>query len=357
MLSLKRISMIRCKAFRFDSKGIKIKSVVVFLCVALINCAFCQDKSISKELAEWYESLDLAYPAEVDFRIQLEKKTLLQGEPLILRCYVINKTAKHITIIPPSNRLRGLMLGTVGFSLLTEKDDENEYQIGFHASGIQLPGSERIISPGDSVYISMILWPNNFYDWNKRGERAQRGLFPTGQYKLYGRIFLGVKWYPKPCRDLIMFSDTVLFTINAIDPGEHDLLVAIDPLMSAFFYKLENVLLLTDSLRQARLALLPVFDEIRRRNSFMVPLVDFVSISIRASTDTTNINPVVADTKRFIAEHEGSLLAEEMEFLLARMLYEKEETRVDFTKETQRIITTYPKNISVFEVKEWLQEK
>lgn len=334
-----------------------MKNIIIFFIIGLINCAFCQDKSMRKELVRWHESLNLAYPEEVDFKIQLQKTTLLQGVPLLLRCFIINKTAKNITVIPPSDRLYGLTLGTIGFKILTEENTEHAYRIGFHARGVLLPGDEKVIGPHDSLYINAILWANNFYNWDKRYQRAQRRLFPTGQYKLYGRIFLGVKWHPKPSRDLVMFSDTVMFMINAIDPEEQNWLVAVEPLMSAFFYKLENILSLYDSLRQARLAVLPVFDEVRKHNSIMVPIIDFVSISIRASIDTNNIDNVITDAKRFIAEHEGSLLAEEMEFVLAKILYEKENNSATFVKEANRIIAKYPKNIDIFTLMDWLEEK
>ncbi len=333
-----------------------MKNFFFFLSVILTNCAFCQDKSISREWRKWQESLNLAYPEEVDFKIQLEKPILMEGEPLLLKCFIINKTAKNITVVPPYDRITALMTFKLGFNVLTEQNSEYKYHIGFHADGISLPGDEKVIGPHDSLYINAILWPNNFYDWDKRQERAQRRLFPPGQYKLYGRLFLGVKFYPKPSRDLIMVSDTILFTVNAIAPDEQNLLVTIEPLISAFFYKLENILLIKDSLRQVILpSLLPVFDELRRRNSIMIPLIDFVSIKSSALIDTSNIDRIIADAKQFIVDHQGSILAEEMEFMLAEMLYRQEKKSATFVKEANRIIAKYPKNINIFVLKEWLE--
>jgi len=332
-----------------------MKIVVILVTIVLMNCTSVRkDRGITaREVTQWNEMLDLAYPEDVEVRIILEKPSLLQGELLLFRSYIINKTDSVITVVPPANRIRGLLLWDTEFKVLMEKNKEYSYKTGFHIDAISQPGDEKIINPLDSVYINEILWPNNFYSWQERYQRAQRRLPPTGEYQLHARIYLGTKWRPKPARGLFEYSDTVSFTISEVDEHKQNLVYLLDPLVSAFFFRIENMLMVRDSLPEADL---PVLNHVRKGTSCMAPLADFVWISSHFVLDSLNVEPVIVEAKRFITEYEGLILAEEMEFILAKILYEKDRTHNDFINHAKYIIATYPKNIGMFEVKKWLEK-
>ena len=331
-----------------------MKKILGFLFIVFICIGFNQDNSRNNELVNWHKSLDLAYPEDIEFKLELERAILFEGQPILVRCLIINKRSEDITVIPPPHRLRSLVTNSLGFNIINGQNIDLPYQLGFHARSMFLPGDEKVIGPHDSLYINMILWSNNFYKWENRNQGTQKLLFLYGEYKLYGQIFLGVKWYPKPSRDILLFSDTVNIRINTTNAADRNWLIAAEPLICAFFYKVENGLLFDESLY---VEAVPILEEIRKGNSNLAPLIDFVSISIEAVTRNGNIDPVIDDAKNYIAKNKGSILAEEMEFVLLSMLHKNNEYQTVFVKEANRISAEYSKNINVFTVNNWLEEK
>jgi hypothetical protein len=337
-----------------DLSLIHMKIIVIFMIIILVNCASVKEERgiTAREVSQWNEALDLAYPEDVEVKLVLEKLSLLQGEPLLFRSYIINKTDSVITVIPPANRLVGQRV----YWLYSDDGIEYGYKAALHGYRILLPGEEKTISPHDSLYINEILWSNNFFRQGRPDQRDEPMLFaPTSAYHLYGRFSLGTKWLPRPPRGLLEYSDTVTFTIHGSDLDQENKLKTLNHLISSFFYEHENILIALhfDSVPETDLS---VLNNVRKGASCMAPLADFVWISSHAVLDSLNIEPVIAEAKRFITEYDGSILAEEMEFLVAKILYNKDKTHPDFTDQAQHFIATYPKNIAMFQVKKWLEE-
>ncbi|MEO0227627.1 MAG: hypothetical protein ABIL70_06215 [candidate division WOR-3 bacterium] len=324
-----------------------MKTDRIILCLALLNFI---SKCAAYDWKKWQEELELSYPEQFTFDLELEKDSIIEGEPIIVSCHIVNHSSKIARIIfPPLNRKEALHYYTINFYV---KEDTIAYIYApyVHADiGIE-PAQEKLLLPGDTMFLNGILYPDNFWSYK---ERKRVALLPN-IYKLWARIHLGVKFYPRPARDLRIVSDSVKFSIKASSIKEKQELNTISPYLREFFGYCEE----TDIPDSSRNAAYPKLDKIRKTDSYLAPYAEFVYIGLLAfDKDREKLDKGIIEAQRFLKKHTSSILGEEMEFLLAKMFYRKAGISDEFKKQARHLLEKYPKNINCFEIKKLLEEK
>ncbi len=325
-----------------------MKVTIIWLLVNIVSSIlFC----FTFDWVKWQAELDLADPEQLNYQIKMEKENLWEGEPLCVRCILINHSTKAAKIIMPANdRNELLYFARISYSVSNNADSLSLYFRNLHCDVSPRPKHEKLIMAGDTLYINGILSPDNFFNIKKREIITLR----PGSYTLFSRIFLGTKFIPEPPRALLIYSDTAKFIIKPIVAKEKSRLLKIRPFMKEFFGYGEEMGV-SDSCRNLAY---PVLDEIKRTDSYLAPYADFVHISMLAfDGDKNKLASGIREAKRFIKKYQGSILGEEMEFLLVKMLYLKEGKSDEFYKQSKQIIEKYSKNINCFGVKKLMEDK
>jgi len=335
--------------YLLEEKMEKNKAICILIIVFLVITCFAAG---GKDWLKWQESLDLARPEDLASGITIEKSIISEGEPLLISCFIKNITTKDATVIlPVYNRIAALFTLTAEFSIKTSNGVEYWYRTNVHIDVGLSPSSERIIMPNDSIYINAILWPDNFTEIKKL--HPKRGLNP-GDHTISCTILLGAKFYPKPGRTLVITSDTKMVTMKQISIDDQKNLSAVKNIMTEFFGYGEG----EDVSDSCRHLAYPLLNEIRDSYSYLAPYANFVYISMLAYDRYKNrLDEAITKAREFIKNHQGTILGEEMEFLLVKMLYQKEGICERFVEEAQRVIITYPKNINSIEIQYLLEEK
>jgi len=319
--------------------------------LAVILMTFCAKPK--SEWLKWQESLDLAYPNVLSFKIDMQKKNFFEGEPLVFKMLISNKVEIPQTIVHTGRRTSMIAGGLQTFKVVTELDSVLMYFTYVHAN-IGIRSKDAIVlGPYDTLYCYAILHPDLFrqYDFPKEHRKLQ-----SGEYILESNIHLGTKFYPKPGRALDVTSHPTMFAIESLPIDEQDYLSKIQPYMKIFFGDAEEGLWPKDgSIVDFADSALFWLDQIRNTNSIFAPYADFVYTCIlgitRTYKDTIKLNKSITNAKNFIEKYDGSSLAEEMEFKLAWWLFLKDSTSGEFYKHANKIIKRYPKNINSFGIR------
>jgi hypothetical protein len=324
------------------------KILTIVVSILIVFCA--KPKS---EWLKWQESLDLAYPNVLSFKIDMQKKNFFEGEPLVFKMLISNKVGIPQTIVHTGKRTSMIDGGLQKFKVVTELDSVLMYFTYVHAN-IGIRSIDAIILGAyDTLYCYAILHPDLFrqYDFPKEHRKLQ-----SGEYILESNIHLGTKFYPKPGRALDITSHPTMFAIESLPIDEQDYLSKILPYMKNFFGPVEECLFPFDNNHEEFVdSALFWLDQIRNTNSIFAPYADFVYTCIPAVTrtysDTIKINKSISNAKKFIEKYNGSILAEEMEFKLTRWLFLKDSTSTAFYKQAEKVIEKYPKNINSFGIR------
>ena len=319
--------------------------------LAVILITFCAKPK--SEWLKWQESLDLAYPNVLSFKIDMQKKNFFEGEPLVFKMLISNKVGIPQTIVHTGRRTSMIAGGRQTFKVVTELDSVLMYFTYVHAN-IGIRSKDAIVlGPYDTLYCYAILHPDLFrqYDFPKEHRKLQ-----SGEYILESNIHLGTKFYPKPGRALDVTSHPTMFAIESLPIDEQDYLSKIRPYMKNFFGHVEECLFPFDNNHEEFVdSALFWLGQIRNTNSIFASYADFVYTCIPAVTrtysDTIKINKSISETRNFIEKYNGSILAEEMEFKLAWWLFLQDSTSGEFYKHANKIIKRYPKNINSFGIR------
>lgn len=144
-------------------------------------------KKIFYLLTTW-SCLYLVYghPPNLKFCLQLTKDTIFIGEPMIIKCMLINNSGKPINVYgAPSRPL--LTCGKLSFSLNLPGDDrEFWYGVGYLVLTENKPPN-FVLSPHDSIYWYSIL---NWRDWSYRIQKKDVANLPIGTYRIKAEYFL-----------------------------------------------------------------------------------------------------------------------------------------------------------------------
>ncbi len=322
----------------------KVKKIIIVLCFVgfVISC-------MAYDWKKWQASFDLAVPDQFVYRLKMEKYILLEGEPLLIRCVLVNHSQTPAKIIlAPTDRIEALEYHNIVYEVSRANGSVCGYFMRIHSDIASRKEQERLLKPGDTVCINGILWPDNFFNLK---ERKIVSLSPDS-YVVFSRIYLGTKFLPKPARTLFIHSDTARFIIEPVLRKEE--LTKIRPFMAEFFgYGEENTV--SDSCREFAYS---VLDEIRKSGSYLAPYADFVYIGMLAfDGDRGKLDKGIIEANKFIKKYKGSMLGEEMEYLLVKMIYRKEGKSKEFYNQAQRVMKKYSQNINNFGVKRLLEGK
>lgn len=113
---------------------------------------------------KWQESLDLAYPDGLTFKIDFENKNFYTYEPLMFRMLIINEVDIPRTIIHLGDRTHMIMRGYHTFKVVTSIDSALRYSPYFHADGGLFPEDAVVLGPYDTVYCHAILNQDLFFN-------------------------------------------------------------------------------------------------------------------------------------------------------------------------------------------------
>lgn len=324
------------------------KILTIFALILMTYCA--KPKS---EWLKWQESLDLAYPNVLSFKIDMQRKIFYEGEPLVFRMFIRNKTDIPVTIVHTGERAIMIAAGLQTFKVVTELDSVLMYS-GYTQVNIGMQSLDAIVLESyDTLYFYAILYPDLFRQYEFPMERVS---LSSGDYIIESNIHLGTKFYPRPARGLDLTSHPTLFSIESLPAEERDHLSKIRPYMKNFFGHVEGCLFPLDNDHEEFVdSALFWLDQIRNTDSYFAPFADFIYTCIPAVTrthsDTIKLNRSISETSKFIENYNGSILAEEMEFKLAWWLFRKDSTSTEFYDHAKKVIERYPKNINSFGIR------
>jgi len=305
------------------------------------------------EWLNWQESLDLAYPDVLSFKIEMEKKNFIEGEPLVFKMLISNKINIPKTIVHTGERTSMIAGGRQTFKVVTELDSVLMYFSHVHANiGIH-PEDAIVLGSYDTLYCYAILSPDMFRKIEFPGEIVS---LPPGDYIIESSVHLGTKFYPKPGRSLNITSHPTMFSVESLPMEEQDYLSKIRPYMKNFLGNAEEGLWSYNSHYLGFVdSALFWLDQIRNTNSHFTPYADFVYTCIPAVTrtysDTIRLSGSISEANKFIEKYDGSILAEEMEFKLAWWFFLKDSTGAEFYDHAKKVIEKYPKNINSFGIR------
>jgi hypothetical protein len=330
----------------------------IIAALAVILMTFCAKPK--SEWLKWQESLDLAYPNTLSFKIHMEKKVFYEGEPIVFKILLSNKTDVPQTIIYSGPRSSMIVHGLHTFKVVTELDSVLIYAQYTHSHGSSRPEDAIVLGPYDTLYSHAILCPDLFRQYEFPMERTS---LSQGDYLIESNIHLGTKFYPRPARGLDLTSPPTMFSIESLPTEERIHLSRIRPYMKNFFGHVEECLFPLDSSSNHRGfvdSALFWLDRIRNTSSYFAQYADFVYTCIPAVTrsydDTVKLNKSIAAAKEFINRYDGSILAEEMEFKRVWWLYRKDSTGTEFNEQAKKTINKYPKNLNSFGIKKHIRQ-
>jgi len=330
----------------------------VITTLAVVLMTFCvKPKS---EWLKWQESLDLAYPNSLSFKIHMEKKVFHEGEPILLKMLIGNKTDIPQTIIYSGPRTHMVVRGLHTFKVVTELDSVLVYAQYTHAYGTIRPEDAIVLGPYDTLYLHAILCPDLFRQY----ELPMAGIsLSQGNYVIESDIHLGTKFYPRPGRGLDLTSPPSMFAIESLPAEERIRLSRVRPYMKNFFGHVEECLFPLDNNSDHEEfvdSALVWLDRIRNTSSCFAQYADFVYTCIPAVTrfhdDTVKISKSIAAATEFINQYDGSILAEEMEFKLTWWLYQQDSTGTEFIEQAKKVINKYPRNLNSFGIKKQIKQ-
>ena len=327
------------------------KTIIVVFLLLFMFCA----KPKSKWL-KWQESLDLAYPNELSFKIDMQKKNFFEGEPIVFRMIISNKLDIPKIIVHPGERAVVLAAGWQTFKVVTEFDSVLMYSGYVHANLGMQSVDAIVLEPYDTLYFYAILCPDLFKQYDFPMERVN---LSSGDYIIESNIHLGTKFYPRPARGLFLTSHPTLFSIEPLPADEKEYLSKIRPYLKNFFGHAEECFFPLDyednNYERYVDSALFWLDHIRKTDSHFTTYADFVYTCIPAITrtynDTIKLNRSISEANMFIKKYPGSILSEEMEFKLAWWLFLKDSTSSEFKEYARSLISKYPKNINAFGIK------
>jgi hypothetical protein len=321
--------------------------------LAIFLVTFCAKPK--SEWLKWQESLDLAYPYTLSFRIKMEKKIFYEGEPIVFSMLLINRTDIPQTIIYSGPRTHMIVRGLHTFKVVTELDSVLAYAPYTHAHGSERPEDAIALGPYDTLYLHAILCPELFRQYEPPMTRIS---LQPGNYMIESDIHLGTKFYPRPGRGLDLTSPPIMFSIDSLPAVERIHVSRIRSYMKNFFGHVEECLFPMDNGGDAGEfvdSALFCLNQVRNTGSYFAPYADFVYTCIPAVTrsygDTIRLNKPIAAAKEFISKYDGSILAEEMEFKLVWWLYLKDSTETEFDEQAEKVVNKYPRNVNSFGIK------
>lgn len=323
----------------------------IITALAVILMTFCAKPK--SEWLKWQESLDLASPNALSFKIDMQRKIFNEGEPLVFRMFIKNKIDIPVTIVHTGERTIMIAAGLQTFKVVTESDSVLMYSGYIHVNLGMQSVDAIVLEPYDTLYFYAILCPDLFRQYEFPMERIS---LSSGNYIIESNIHLGTKFYPRPARGLYLTSHPTLFSIESLPAEERDHLLKIRPYMKNFFGHVEGCLFPFDNDHEEFVdSALFWLDQTRNTNSYFAPFADFIYTCIPAVTriysDTIKLNRSISEASKFIERYSGSILAEEMEFKLARWLLLKDSTSTEFYEKAKEVIEKYPKNINSFGIR------
>ncbi len=292
---------------------------VVFSVFIIINTDCVKQKS---EWLKWQEAFNLAYPKDISCFIDMPQKTYLEGEPLIFRIKLINKSDTRKSIIA-HGRQTDIAGGFVSINVINESNKILGYCPGISVNIMLSPQSERVFNPGDTIYINQIISPDLFRDKITLNEVALN----PGYYRLECKIHLGTKFYPKPGRDLSIMTNQIPFHVDSVPEGEKINLFIIRPLMKEFFSTVESSIFSDSALYQ--------LEDVGNGLSQFSPIAYFVYLCTKGYISTKENNKegldnVITRGKKFVNRFQDSILIQEMRINIGWWLYAKDSLSDDF---------------------------
>jgi len=187
-------------------------------------------------------------------------------------------------------------------------------------------------------------------------------MLTSGDYIIESKIYLGIKFYPKPGRGLNLISHPTMFRIIALPADEYDHWAKIRSCFESFFGAVEGSISLffQDCDREVYIdSALSMLNIIRNCESLFAPYANYVYTCIPAITRRPNdyeekLERSINLARMFIEKYQGSILAEEMEFNLAWWLCYKDGTSIEFLNQAKKVIEKYPKNLNSYGIKKLL---
>ena len=329
------------------------RMLLISLCLLMlmVNCA--KPKS---QWQKWQESLELASPDHIALKIEMQKKTFLEGEPLVCRVLIINRVDVPQIIIHPGVRISSLAGGYQKFVVVAESDSQLYYSPNFLANVVVGPEDAIVLEPCDTLYFNAILCPDLF----RNPDRERRKLYP-GRYTIQSTVHLGTKWFPLPDRrTLTVTSYPTMFSIDSLPTDERGHLSMIRPYLQNFFGHVEGCLFDPEKPPEEYIdSAIFWLDQVRNTTSYFAQYADFVYTCVPAVTrfhdDTVKLRKSIEDAKEFISKYAGSILAEEIDINVAWWLYWRDSTNVEVTQKDRDVIEKYPRNIMAQDIRNYLR--
>lgn len=127
--------------------------------------------------------LSNSQPLLPSFRIEIWQDTIYLGEPIMLKCWLVNNNNLPIKVWK-EGPVGLLYTGNIVFYFISVSKDTSWYAVGIHDFIRRLPDLE--ILPGDSIYWYSLLGWHNF-------ARSKTLKFQPGEFKIKGAYYLSVK--------------------------------------------------------------------------------------------------------------------------------------------------------------------
>jgi hypothetical protein len=324
------------------------KRIAPYIVILIVFCA-----KPKPEWLKWQESLDLAYPNELSFKIDMGKKSYFEGEPLIFRMLVNNKIGIPKTIVHPGERTTMLAAGYQTFKVVTESDSVLRYSGYAHANLAMQPEDVIVLEPYDTLYFCAIVCPDLFEQYEYPMERVS---LSSGNYIIESNVHLGTKFYPRPARSLYLTSHPTMLSVESLPYEERDHLSKIRPYMKNFFGHAEECFFPPNNDYEKFIdSAFFWLDKVRNTSSYFAPYADFVYTClpavIRIHSDTVKLIKSISEAGKFIDKYNGSILAEEMEFKRVWWLFRKDSTSAEFYEKAREVVEKYPKNINSYGIR------
>lgn len=144
-----------------------------------------------------------AQPFSVNFRIEIWKDTIYIGDPIILKCWVINDNSAAVKVWH-RGPLGLLANGNVDYYLISHQNDTSYYGINIEDFSRQSPELE--IASKDSFYwYSLLSWHNFHFHSNKVSQ------FSSGFYRIIAKYYLPIECDTGDYSEIVIQSNEVSF--------------------------------------------------------------------------------------------------------------------------------------------------
>ena len=311
----------------------RLKTIVLLILVLKILSAFGSD-----------DSLKLASQENIILNLILEKSVLLTDEPIVTRCYIINTANHAVKINFLYGREDAMACGYTSFSAIGSDGKNFYYKLIGHGDRLF---EYRNKPANDTTYFNVTLWPRLF-----RNTKDQKPGLPPGRYKLCIRLCLGHQSH---------VYDTVDFKITK-HVEKNRQFEEVLPVITCFYGNHEEggYIYPVYVLKKDPNRLLKNLDSLRKSNFYLSDYIDYVYIMfLYRSLHLTDRKPdkAIKEAVRFIKQHAGSILAEEMEYHLIRMERKRDRDGEDWRKRAVGILEKYPKNLNNVLIRRLLKAK